>query len=58
MIGIFPIFFSIKKGRSYLASNYELIKTIHGALKIEKDDTLTKQHLLAALQKLSLRFAF
>jgi hypothetical protein len=41
-----------------LASNYELIKTIHGALKIEKDDTLTKQHLLAALQKLSLRFAF
>lgn len=48
---------SLNQGRSYLSSNLDVVKTIHTALKSEdeKEDTITKQNLLAALQKLSLR---
>jgi hypothetical protein len=38
-----------------LASNLDLIKNMHYVLRNEKEDTITKQNLLAALQKLSLR---
>ncbi len=47
---------SLNHGRSYLASNQDLIKNMHYVLRNEKEDTITKQNLLAALQKLSLRF--
>jgi hypothetical protein len=43
------------KGRSYLASNLELVKTMQAALRKEKEDNFTRKNLLAALQKLSLR---
>lgn len=46
---------SLNHGRSYLASNQDLIKNMHYSLKSEKEDTITKQNLIAALQKLSLR---
>ncbi len=49
---------SLNHGRSYLASNQDLIKNMHFVLRNEKEDTITKQNLLAALQKLSLRFVF
>ncbi len=38
-----------------MASNLDLIKNMHYVLRNEKEDTITKQNLLAALQKLSLR---
>lgn len=46
---------SLNHGRSYLASSHELIKNMHFVLRNEKEDTITKQNLIAALQKLSLR---
>ncbi len=49
---------SLSKGRSYLASNSNLIRVIHSILRNESGDTTSKQNLLAALQKLSLRYDF
>ncbi|CAF2360770.1 unnamed protein product [Rotaria sp. Silwood2] len=46
---------SLRKGRNYLAPNEQLIISMQKAAIAEQSDTLTKQHLLAALQKLSLR---
>ncbi|CAF1106911.1 unnamed protein product [Adineta steineri] len=46
---------SLRKGRNYLAPNESLIICMQKAAIAEKSDTSTKQHLLAALQKLSLR---
>ncbi|CAF1025663.1 unnamed protein product [Rotaria sordida] len=46
---------SLRKGRNYLAPNEPLIISMQKAAIAEQSDTLTKQHLLAALQKLSLR---
>jgi hypothetical protein len=43
------------KGRNYLALNEPLVICMLKAAIAEPSDTLTKQHLLAALQKLSLR---
>ena len=47
---------SLKKGRKYLAPNELLIICMQKAAVSEASDTLIKQHLLAALQKLSLRY--
>ncbi len=55
MARLINAFASLNHGRSYLASNLELIKRVFLVLKAEKDDTYTKKNLLAALQKLSLR---
>ena len=44
------------KGRNYLAPNESLIICMQKAAIAEQSDTPTKQHLLAALQKLSLRY--
>lgn len=55
MARLINAFSSLNHGRSYLASNLELIKRVFAVLKAEKDDTYTKKNLLAALQKLSLR---
>ncbi|UJR23005.1 hypothetical protein I4U23_026031 [Adineta vaga] len=46
---------SLRKGRNYLAPNEALIICMQKATVSEASDTLIKQHLLAALQKLSLR---
>ncbi|CAF3282228.1 unnamed protein product [Rotaria socialis] len=46
---------SLRKGRNYLAPNESLIVGMQKATIAEQSDTHTKQHLLAALQKLSLR---
>ncbi|CAF4272221.1 unnamed protein product, partial [Adineta steineri] len=46
---------SLRKGRNYLAPNESLIISMQKAAISEASDTLIKQHLLAALQKLSLR---
>lgn len=46
---------SLRKGRNYLAPNETLIVCMQKAAVSEASDTLIKQHLLAALQKLSLR---
>ena len=43
-------------GRNYLAPNESLIIGMLKAAIAEPSDTPTKQHLLAALQKLSLRY--
>ena len=46
------------QGRSYLASNINFIKVMEDVLSHEKEDTLCRQNLLAALQKLSLRLKY
>ncbi|CAF2004352.1 unnamed protein product [Rotaria magnacalcarata] len=46
---------SLKKGRHYLSPNESLIIAMQKAAISESSDTLIKQHLLAALQKLSLK---
>ncbi|CAF2887936.1 unnamed protein product [Rotaria sp. Silwood2] len=46
---------SLRKGRNYLAPNDSLIICMQKAAMSESSDTLIKQHLLAGLQKLSLR---
>ncbi|CAF0870195.1 unnamed protein product [Rotaria sordida] len=46
---------SLRKGRNYLAPNDSLIISMQKAAISESSDTLIKQHLLAALQKLSLK---
>jgi translation initiation factor 2B subunit (eIF-2B alpha/beta/delta family) len=55
MARLINAFSSLNHGRSYLASNLDLIKRVFTVLKVEKEDTYTKKNLLAALQKLSLR---
>jgi hypothetical protein len=47
---------SLRKGRNYLSPNESLIICMQKAAISEPSDTLIKQHLLAALQKLSLRY--
>ena len=42
-------------GRNYLVSNESLIICMQKSATLESSDTSTRQHLLAALQKLSLR---
>jgi hypothetical protein len=49
-------FASLNHGRSYLASNLDLVKTMHFVLRNEKEDNFIRKNLLAALQKLSLRY--
>lgn len=46
----------ISLGRNYLAPNESLIICLLKAAVAEPTDTPVKQHLLAALQKLSLRY--
>lgn len=46
---------SLRKGRNYLAPNEALIIGMSKTAIAEQEDSLIKQHLLAALQKLSLR---
>jgi hypothetical protein len=55
MARLINTFASLNHGRSYLASNLEVVKTMHVVLRGEKDDNFTRKNLLAALQKLSLR---
>jgi hypothetical protein len=43
-------------GRNYLSPNESLIICMQKAAIAEESDTLIKQHLLAGLQKLSLRY--
>lgn len=47
---------SLRKGRNYLSPNEALIICMQKAAMSESSDTVIKQHLLAALQKLSLRY--
>ena len=47
---------SLRKGRNYLAPNEPLIICMQKAAIAESSDTPARQHLLAALQKLSLRY--
>ena len=49
------IFVSFLSGRNYLSPNESLLICMHKAANAELTDTLFKQHLLASLQKLSLR---
>ena len=46
---------SLNHGRSYLASNLELVKLMQTVMRNEKGNTICKENLLAALQKLSVR---
>ena len=55
MAQVVNAFASLNHGRSYLASNNELVKCMHGAMRAEREDNYTRKNLLAALQKLSLR---
>lgn len=48
-------FASLNFGRSYLASNIELVRNMIYIVRGEKEDSFTRKNLIAALQKLSLR---
>ena len=47
---------SLRKGRNYLTPNDSLILALQKTAVSEASDTMIRQHLLAALQKLSLKY--
>ena len=50
--------FIIFSGRTYLAQNQDLFKGLMDNLRSEDKDSITREMVLGALQKLSLRFVF
>ena len=48
---------SVKEGRTYLSLSSELLNEMQLAMKAEARDSLTREMLLGALQKLSLKLA-
>nr|XP_033814066.1 lisH domain-containing protein ARMC9 isoform X2 [Geotrypetes seraphini] len=50
-------FASLAEGRIYLSQNPQLLRTLEEALKAEAKDSITRENVLGALQKLSLRRA-
>ncbi|XP_067659253.1 lisH domain-containing protein ARMC9-like [Haliotis asinina] len=54
---LFNAFASLSVGRSYLALNSELMPSLMDNLRSEDKDSLTREMILGALQKLSLRRA-
>ena len=46
---------SLAPGRSYLAANWDLLRSVFRAVQLERDDTPTRQNLTGVMQKLSLR---
>ncbi|XP_059507096.1 lisH domain-containing protein ARMC9 isoform X5 [Stegostoma tigrinum] len=50
-------FASLSHGRSYLAQSTVLLKILEKALETEEEDSITRENVLGALQKLSLRRA-
>lgn len=52
---LFNAFASLSKGRTYLSHNEELLRALVENLKAEDRDTITRENVLGALQKLSLR---
>jgi hypothetical protein len=53
---IFPVFISgTLLGRLYLAQNTKVLRMLEGRLKEEDKDVITRENVLGALQKFSLR---
>ncbi|XP_074654207.1 lisH domain-containing protein ARMC9-like isoform X2 [Tubulanus polymorphus] len=52
---LFNAFASLNQGRSYLSLNSDLLKALMDNLRAETKDSLTRENILGALQKLSLR---
>lgn len=52
---LFNAFASLSSGRTYLASNQDLFKGLMDNLRSEDKDSITREMVLGALQKLSLR---
>ncbi|XP_078063544.1 lisH domain-containing protein ARMC9 isoform X5 [Mustelus asterias] len=50
-------FASLSLGRTYLAQSTVLLNTLEEALETEEEDSITRENVLGALQKLSLRRA-
>ncbi|XP_060690101.1 lisH domain-containing protein ARMC9 isoform X2 [Hemiscyllium ocellatum] len=50
-------FASLSHGRAYLAQSTVLLKILEEALETEEEDSITRENVLGALQKLSLRRA-
>ncbi|XP_067898403.1 lisH domain-containing protein ARMC9 isoform X4 [Heterodontus francisci] len=50
-------FASLSHGRTYLAQSTVLLKILEEALETEEEDSITRENVLGALQKLSLRRA-
>ncbi|XP_072897298.1 lisH domain-containing protein ARMC9 isoform X6 [Hemitrygon akajei] len=48
-------FASLSHGRTYLAQNMVLLKILEKTLETEEEDSITRENVLGALQKLSLR---
>ncbi|XP_078267013.1 lisH domain-containing protein ARMC9 isoform X3 [Rhinoraja longicauda] len=48
-------FASLSHGRTYLAQNMVLLKVLEETLETEEEDSITRENVLGALQKLSLR---
>ncbi|XP_051873908.1 lisH domain-containing protein ARMC9 isoform X2 [Pristis pectinata] len=48
-------FASLSHGRTYLAQNMALLKILEETLETEEEDSITRENVLGALQKLSLR---
>ncbi|XP_032887242.1 lisH domain-containing protein ARMC9 isoform X8 [Amblyraja radiata] len=48
-------FASLSHGRTYLAQNMVLLKILEETLETEEEDSITRENVLGALQKLSLR---
>jgi hypothetical protein len=48
-------FASLSIGRSYLVESAELLKVLRDQMEAESTDTMVRQNILGALQKLSLR---
>ncbi|XP_066565322.1 lisH domain-containing protein ARMC9 isoform X2 [Amia ocellicauda] len=46
---------SLSQGRQYLSQNTALLRVLEKTLKVEEKDSLTRENVLGALQKLSLR---
>ncbi|XP_070560992.1 lisH domain-containing protein ARMC9-like isoform X4 [Ptychodera flava] len=54
---LFNAFASLSEGRSYLAKNALLLPELHETLQSEDRDSITRENVLGALQKLSLKRA-
>ncbi|XP_067941355.1 lisH domain-containing protein ARMC9-like isoform X2 [Watersipora subatra] len=52
---LFNAFASLSQGRTYLSHNEELLRTLVETLRLEDRDTIARENVLGALQKLSLR---
>lgn len=55
---LFNAFASLSSGRTYLAINQDLFKGLMENLRSEDKDSITREMVLGALQKLSLRYNY